>query len=106
MLFIPSLIFFCFLIHSVEMYNSQLKGVHMAISGTTQRRKSTRGGSVGWEDPGRSYHDAMGWIAQQKACIDTPKLIPNVHLQLLLKISLLTFMSPLRNPVLRCLGKA
>uniref|UniRef100_A0A3Q4IEP8 Desmoplakin b n=1 Tax=Neolamprologus brichardi TaxID=32507 RepID=A0A3Q4IEP8_NEOBR len=71
MLFIPSLIFFCFLIHSVEMYNSQLKGVHMAISGTTQRRKSTRGGSVGWEEPGRSYHDAMGWIAQQKRLIET-----------------------------------
>ncbi|XP_026003025.1 desmoplakin-B isoform X2 [Astatotilapia calliptera] len=56
---------------SVEMYNSQLKGVHMAISGTTQRRKSTKGGSVGWEEPGRSYHDAMGWIAQQKRLIET-----------------------------------
>lgn len=72
MLFIPSLIFLCFLIRSVEMYNNQLKGVHMVISGTTQRRKSTRGGSGGWEETGRSYHDAMGWIAQQKACIDTP----------------------------------
>uniref|UniRef100_A0A668UI23 Desmoplakin b n=1 Tax=Oreochromis aureus TaxID=47969 RepID=A0A668UI23_OREAU len=56
---------------SVEMYNNQLKGVHMVISGTTQRRKSTRGGSGGWEEPGRSYHDAMGWIAQQKRLIET-----------------------------------
>ncbi|XP_039902273.1 desmoplakin-like isoform X2 [Simochromis diagramma] len=56
---------------SVEMYNSQLKGVHMAISGTMQRRKSTKGGSVGWEEPGRSYHDAVGWIAQQKRLIET-----------------------------------
>ncbi|CAI5636938.1 unnamed protein product [Oreochromis niloticus] len=56
---------------SVEMYNNQLKGVHMVISGTTQRRKSTRGGSGGWEETGRSYHDAMGWIAQQKRLIET-----------------------------------
>uniref|UniRef100_A0A3B4HAE4 Desmoplakin-like n=1 Tax=Pundamilia nyererei TaxID=303518 RepID=A0A3B4HAE4_9CICH len=54
-----------------NVMRSQLKGVHMAISGTTQRRKSTKGGSVGWEEPGRSYHDAIGWIAQQKRLIET-----------------------------------
>uniref|UniRef100_A0A665WUZ4 Desmoplakin-like n=1 Tax=Echeneis naucrates TaxID=173247 RepID=A0A665WUZ4_ECHNA len=36
-----------------------------------QRRRSTRGSSGGWEEPGRSYHDALGWISQQKRLIET-----------------------------------
>ncbi|XP_041862192.1 epiplakin-like [Melanotaenia boesemani] len=58
-------------VRSVEVYKNQLKGVHMAISGTVQRRRSTRGSSGGWEEPGRSFHDAMGWISQQKRLIET-----------------------------------
>ncbi|CAN9500755.1 unnamed protein product [Ophioblennius macclurei] len=62
---------------SVEMYSDQLKGVHMAMSGTLQgtmqgTRRRTRGSSSGgWEDAGRSFHDAMAWIAQQKRLIET-----------------------------------
>ncbi|XP_030582832.1 desmoplakin-B isoform X1 [Archocentrus centrarchus] len=58
-------------VRSVEMYKDQLRGVHMAMTGTSQRRKSTRGSSSGWEEPGRSYNDAIGWIAQQKRLIET-----------------------------------
>ncbi|XP_039666821.1 desmoplakin isoform X2 [Perca fluviatilis] len=58
-------------VRTLEICKDQLKGVHMAISGTTHRRRSTRGGSGGWEEPGRSYQDAMAWIAQQKRLIET-----------------------------------
>ncbi|XP_030228718.1 desmoplakin-like, partial [Gadus morhua] len=59
-------------VRSVEVCRDQLKGVHMAISETLhRRRKSTRGNSGVWEDPGRTYVDAMGWIGQQKRLIET-----------------------------------
>ncbi|XP_051231454.1 desmoplakin isoform X1 [Dicentrarchus labrax] len=58
-------------VRTLEICKDQLKGVHMAITGTMQRRRSTRGSSGGWEEPGRSYEDAMGWIAQQKRLIET-----------------------------------
>ncbi|KAI3368456.1 hypothetical protein L3Q82_025467, partial [Scortum barcoo] len=58
-------------VRTLEMCKDQLKGVHMAITGTVQRRRSTRGSSGGWEEPGRSFHDAMGWMAQQKRLIET-----------------------------------
>uniref|UniRef100_A0A3Q3GJ99 Desmoplakin b n=1 Tax=Labrus bergylta TaxID=56723 RepID=A0A3Q3GJ99_9LABR len=55
----------------LEICNDQLNGVHMAMSGTLTRRRSTRGSSGGWEEPPRSFQDAMGWIAQQKRLIET-----------------------------------
>ncbi|KAK9519723.1 hypothetical protein VZT92_022433 [Zoarces viviparus] len=58
-------------VRNVETYRDQLKGVHMAITGTLQRRRSTRGSSGGWEEPGRSFQDAMAWIGQQKRLIET-----------------------------------
>ncbi|XP_073332986.1 desmoplakin-A-like [Pagrus major] len=58
-------------VQTLEMCKDQLKGVHMAITGTMQRRRSTRGSGGGWEEPGRSFQDAMGWIAQQKRLIET-----------------------------------
>ncbi|XP_074523569.1 desmoplakin-B-like isoform X3 [Halichoeres trimaculatus] len=58
-------------VKTVEMCKDQLKGVHMAISGTMTRRRSNRGSSGGWEEPPRSFQDAMGWIAQQKRLIET-----------------------------------
>ncbi|XP_034533562.1 desmoplakin isoform X2 [Notolabrus celidotus] len=58
-------------IRTVEFCRDQLKGVHMAISGTLTRRRSTRGSSGGWEEPPRSFQDAMGWIGQQKRLIET-----------------------------------
>lgn len=49
------------------MCKDQLKGVHQAITGTLHRRRSNRGSSGGaWDEPGRNFQDAMGWIAQQK----------------------------------------
>ncbi|XP_039985021.1 desmoplakin [Xiphias gladius] len=54
-----------------EMCRDQLKGVHMAITGTVHRRRSTRGSSGGWEEPGRSFQDALAWIAQHKRLIET-----------------------------------
>lgn len=50
------------------MCKDQLKGVHKAMTGSLHRRRSTRGsgGVAMWEDDGRSYQDAMAWIAQQK----------------------------------------
>lgn len=56
---------------SVEICKDQLKGVHMAMVGTVQRRRSMRGSSSGWEESGRSFNDAMAWIAQQKVCKHT-----------------------------------
>ncbi|XP_044056975.1 desmoplakin-like isoform X2 [Siniperca chuatsi] len=58
-------------VRTLEMCNDQLKGVHMAITGTMQRRRSTRGSSGAWEEPGRSFHDAMSWMAQRKRLIET-----------------------------------
>ncbi|XP_041790693.1 desmoplakin isoform X2 [Chelmon rostratus] len=55
----------------LEMCKDQLKGVHMAITGTIQRRRSTRGSTGAWEEPGRSFQDAMSWIAQHKRLIET-----------------------------------
>ncbi|XP_028260652.1 desmoplakin-B isoform X3 [Parambassis ranga] len=58
-------------VRNLEMYKDQLRGVHMAITGSMKRRRSTRQSSGGWEEPGRSFYDAMGWIAQHKRLIET-----------------------------------
>ncbi|KAM7409324.1 hypothetical protein PAMA_001007 [Pampus argenteus] len=59
------------IVRTLDKCNEQLKGVHMAVSGTMQRRRSTRGSSGGWDDMGRKSHDALAWIAQQKRLIET-----------------------------------
>uniref|UniRef100_A0A672YY41 Desmoplakin b n=1 Tax=Sphaeramia orbicularis TaxID=375764 RepID=A0A672YY41_9TELE len=56
---------------TLEMCKDQLRGVHMAMTGSVRRRKSTRVSSGPWEEAGRSFNDAMGWIAQQKRLIET-----------------------------------
>uniref|UniRef100_A0A673ZMQ7 Desmoplakin n=1 Tax=Salmo trutta TaxID=8032 RepID=A0A673ZMQ7_SALTR len=43
-------------------------GITSSISGTTQRMSR---GSIGWEERGRTYTDAMSWIGQQKRLIET-----------------------------------
>ncbi|XP_042272853.1 desmoplakin-like isoform X2 [Thunnus maccoyii] len=58
-------------VRTLEICKDQLKGVHMAINGTMQRRRSARGSSGAWEEVGRSFHDAMAWIAQHKRLIET-----------------------------------
>ncbi|KAM4548895.1 desmoplakin-B [Odontesthes bonariensis] len=60
-------------VRSVDKCMNQLRGIHMAISGTMQRRRSTRKYSGGWEESGsdRSVQDALGWITQQKRLIET-----------------------------------
>ncbi|XP_040895949.1 desmoplakin-like isoform X2 [Toxotes jaculatrix] len=58
-------------VRTLEMCRDRLRGVHMAITGTMTRRRSTRGSSGGWEDAGRSFHDAMAWITQHKRLIET-----------------------------------
>ncbi|XP_044217913.1 desmoplakin isoform X1 [Thunnus albacares] len=58
-------------VRTMEIFKDQLKGVHMAINGTMQRRRSARGSSGAWEEVGRSFHDAMAWIAQHKRLIET-----------------------------------
>ncbi|XP_075944187.1 desmoplakin-B [Anarhichas minor] len=57
-------------VRTVETYRDQLKGVHMAMTGSLQRR-STRRSSGGREEHGRSFQDAMAWIGQQKRLIET-----------------------------------
>ncbi|XP_037105162.1 desmoplakin-like isoform X3 [Syngnathus acus] len=54
-----------------EICTDQLKGVHLAMSGSLQRRRSGKGSSGTWEEPGKSFHDAVAWIAQQKRLIET-----------------------------------
>ncbi|XP_014836658.1 PREDICTED: desmoplakin-like, partial [Poecilia mexicana] len=61
-------------ISSLELYQDQLRGVHMAISGTALRRRSTRKSSGGWEEAPRSYQDAIAWIHQQMRLIETTAL--------------------------------
>ncbi|KAJ8395424.1 hypothetical protein AAFF_G00031580 [Aldrovandia affinis] len=55
------------IIRSVELCQEQLRGVHYALNGTSQRKKS----SLSWEDPGRSFHEAIAWIGQQKRLVET-----------------------------------
>ncbi|XP_075901736.1 desmoplakin-B isoform X2 [Nelusetta ayraudi] len=54
---------------TMEICKDQLKDVHSAMTGSLRRRRSSTRGS--WEDGGRSFQDAMGWIAQQKRLIET-----------------------------------
>ncbi|KAK5869480.1 hypothetical protein PBY51_024190, partial [Eleginops maclovinus] len=58
-------------VRTLEICKDQLKSVQMAMSGSMHRKRSNRGSSGGWEEPGRSYQDAMGWIAQHKRLIET-----------------------------------
>ncbi|XP_077450686.1 LOW QUALITY PROTEIN: desmoplakin-B [Stigmatopora argus] len=53
-----------------EICNDQLKGFHLATTGSLKRRRSAKGSSSSWEERGRSFHDAMSWIAQQKRLIE------------------------------------
>ncbi|XP_077573490.1 desmoplakin-B isoform X2 [Stigmatopora nigra] len=55
--------------NSWEICNDQLKGFHLATTGSLQRR-SAKGSSSSWEERGGSFHDAMSWIAQQKRLIE------------------------------------
>ncbi|CAK6964487.1 desmoplakin-B [Scomber scombrus] len=55
-------------VRTLEICKDQLKGVHKSMSGTMQRRRSTRGS---WEEAGRSFHDGMAWIGQHKRLIET-----------------------------------
>ncbi|PWA28575.1 hypothetical protein CCH79_00013529 [Gambusia affinis] len=59
-------------VRSVEHYQDQLRGVHMGISGTSLRRKSTRKSSGGWEEPGR--------LIETTALADDP---PSIEQQLI-----------------------
>ncbi|XP_055722660.1 desmoplakin-A isoform X2 [Salvelinus fontinalis] len=56
------------IIRSVQQLQSMQSGIISSISGTIQRQ--TRG-SIGWEERGRTYADAMSWIGQQKRLIET-----------------------------------
>ncbi|MEQ2268669.1 hypothetical protein XENORESO_009929 [Xenotaenia resolanae] len=58
-------------VRSVEHYSEQLKGVHMGMSSTMLRRRSTRKSSGGWDESERRFNDAMSWITQQKRLIET-----------------------------------
>ncbi|XP_061831580.2 desmoplakin-B-like [Nerophis lumbriciformis] len=58
-------------VKSWEVCNDQLKGVHLAMTGSMQRRRSAKLSSGSWEEPGRSFHDAVAWITQQKQLIGT-----------------------------------
>nr|XP_029498677.1 desmoplakin-like isoform X2 [Oncorhynchus nerka] len=57
-----------FIIRSIQQLQSMQSGIISSISGTTQRQNR---GSIGWEERGRSYADAMSWIGQQKRLIET-----------------------------------
>ncbi|KAG7514579.1 desmoplakin-like isoform X1 [Solea senegalensis] len=58
-------------VRTLELCKDQLKGVHMAITGSMRRRSTRKSSGGSWEEPGRSFHDALGWIAQQKRLIET-----------------------------------
>ncbi|XP_066579032.1 desmoplakin-B isoform X2 [Amia ocellicauda] len=52
---------------SAQQYKEQLRSIHTAMFGGSIRKKS----SLGWEEAGRNYNEAMSWIAQQKRLIET-----------------------------------
>ncbi|XP_029560963.1 desmoplakin isoform X2 [Salmo trutta] len=56
------------IIRSVQQLQSMQSGIISSISGTTQRQNR---GTIGWEERGRTYADAMSWIGQQKRLIET-----------------------------------
>ncbi|XP_076134200.1 desmoplakin-B [Alosa pseudoharengus] len=59
-------------VRSVDQCREQLKGVHMAMSSSMQRRTRSSRGSSSWDEtPGRSYQEALAWIGQQKRLIET-----------------------------------
>ncbi|XP_062412010.1 desmoplakin-A-like isoform X2 [Sardina pilchardus] len=59
-------------VRSVEQCKDQLKGVHMVMSSSMQRRTRSSRGSSSWEEtPARSYQEALAWIGQQKRLIET-----------------------------------
>ncbi|KAF3835516.1 hypothetical protein F7725_028074 [Dissostichus mawsoni] len=58
-------------VRTLEVCKDQLKVVQMAMTGSLHRRRSTRVSSGGWEEPGRSFQDAIAWIAQRKRLIET-----------------------------------
>ncbi|XP_041912342.1 desmoplakin-like [Alosa sapidissima] len=59
-------------VRSVEQCREQLKGVHMAMSSSMQRRTRSSRGSSSWDEtPGRNYQEALAWIRQQKRLIET-----------------------------------
>ncbi|KAK1805478.1 hypothetical protein P4O66_019775, partial [Electrophorus voltai] len=51
-------------VFSIEQCTEQLRGIHVALT-----RKNR--GSLSWDDAGRSFHDALAWITQQKGLIET-----------------------------------
>eukprot|EP00063_Salmo_salar_P071658 XP_014046493.1 PREDICTED: desmoplakin-like [Salmo salar] len=56
------------IIKSIQHLQNMQSGITSSISGTTQRMSR---GSIGWEERGRTYTDAMSWIGQQKRLIET-----------------------------------
>ncbi|CAB1317406.1 unnamed protein product [Coregonus sp. 'balchen'] len=54
--------------HLQRHLQNMQSGITSSISGSTQRKSR---GSIGWEERGRSYTDAMSWIGQQKRLIET-----------------------------------
>ncbi|XP_030626514.1 LOW QUALITY PROTEIN: desmoplakin-B [Chanos chanos] len=57
-------------LRSMEQCQEQLRGLHMALGGSLQRKRSSRG-SFSWEEQSRSFAEAFGWITQQKRLIET-----------------------------------
>ncbi|XP_071231699.1 desmoplakin-A-like isoform X2 [Salvelinus alpinus] len=56
------------IIKSIQHLQNMQSGITSSISGSTQRKSR---GSIGWEERGRTYTDAMSWIGQQKRLIET-----------------------------------
>ncbi|XP_045061815.1 desmoplakin-like isoform X2 [Coregonus clupeaformis] len=56
------------IIRSIQQLQNMQSGIISSFSGTTQRQNK---GSIGWEERGRTYTDAISWIGQQKRLIET-----------------------------------
>ncbi|XP_042163577.1 desmoplakin [Oncorhynchus tshawytscha] len=56
------------IIKSIQHLQNLQSGITSSISGSTKRKSR---GSIGWEERGRTYTDAMSWIGQQKRLIET-----------------------------------
>ncbi|KAI4903225.1 hypothetical protein NFI96_020509 [Prochilodus magdalenae] len=56
-----------YIFKSLDDCTSYFNAIQGSVGSTTRRKR----GSISREDPGRSFHDAMGWINQKKRLIET-----------------------------------
>lgn len=67
----------------MEQCAEQLRAVHTLAGASLQRKSRGSRGSTAWDEPGRTVHDSIAWISQQKVNTrDVPAVRTGVFLQI------------------------